>query len=220
MARVLLVTPVFPPARGGIEAIAFRLATGMARHAVSVVALDEPGAAALDHDLRVPVARAPNEPRGGRGATIGLNRLAYATGRRTRSDVVLAMHVSATPAARALARLHGTATVLYVHAKEMRQLPYLAAAGARAADGVVAVSRYARALALDAGADPERVALIHPGSSRSPAWRTATRATTSSSRRCPRSGARSRTSAGSSSATARCGPRSRRRPRAPGWPAT
>jgi phosphatidyl-myo-inositol dimannoside synthase len=160
--RVLLCSPVFPPARGGVETTADRLATFMDAD-VDVVTLDQPGSGAFDATYARPVQRAPNEPRGGRGAVMALNAATVRAGRATRPDVVLAMHVSATPAARFLRRLYGVPYVAYVHAKEMRQQPYVGAAAMAAASRVITVSRYATALALEAGAEPSRIRLVTPG---------------------------------------------------------
>ena len=162
--RVLLATPVFPPARGGIETTALRLATGLPGCEVHVVALDEDGAA--DHDPGLAVAgieRVPNVPRGGRRSLLSLNAAVMRAGRRIRPDVTLALHVAATPAMRALKARDGVPYVTYVHAKEARLLPYLAAGAMPGAARVIVVSRYARALALEAGADPDRIREVSPG---------------------------------------------------------
>lgn len=160
---VLLCTPVFPPARGGIEAIGDRLAHALAAARIHVVTLDEPGAAELDAAAPFAVTRVRNEPRGGRGAILRLNAAVARAGLRGRPDVVLSLHVALAPACGALRRARGIPFVQYVHAKEVRQLPYLAAAAVRGASGVVAVSRYARDLADEAGADDDAIRVIHPG---------------------------------------------------------
>jgi phosphatidylinositol alpha-1,6-mannosyltransferase len=111
----------------------------------------------------VPVRLVPNDPRGGRKATLALNASAAAVALRHRPDVVLAMHVRAMPVARLAALSVGSRTVVVVHAKEMGEQPGLARAAMRWADRVVAVSGYARDLALDAGAPPDRIRIVHPG---------------------------------------------------------
>ena len=73
------------------------------------------------------------------------------------------MHIRAMPAARVAALSTGARTVVVVHAKEMGEQPGLARAAMRWADRVVAVSGYARDLALDAGAPEDRIRLLHPG---------------------------------------------------------
>ena len=161
--RVLLVTPCFPPARGGIERTSGRLVEHLRDIDLRVVAsrASEPGD--LPDAPEVPVHLVPNEPRGGRKAIVALNATAAAIAIRRRPDVVLGMHIRAMPAARVAALSTGARTVVVVHAKEMGEQPGLARAAMRWADRVVAVSGYARDLALDAGAAEDRIRLLHPG---------------------------------------------------------
>jgi phosphatidylinositol alpha-1,6-mannosyltransferase len=113
----------------------------------------------------------PNEPRGGRRSLLGLNAAVVRAGREWRPDVTLALHVAATPAARLLRARHGIPYVAYIHAKEARLMPYATAAAMPRAARVIVVSRYARALALEAGADPDRVRQVSPGVDLPPAHR-------------------------------------------------
>ena len=160
---ILIATPVFPPSVGGIERTAGALAHNLGGAEIHVVA-GEPKMSDVGIDVRsVQVAWSRNDPPGGRRATIELNRVAVRTGLRLRPQVVLAVHIRAMPAARALSRLIGSRTLLIVHAKEMSEQPKLARAAIRWADLIVAVSRHARDLALEAGAEPSRLRIIHPG---------------------------------------------------------
>ena len=103
----------------------------------------------------------PNEPRGGRKAIVALNAMAAAiataaAGRR------LGMHIRAMPAARVTAppQVHAPSSS---STRRRWARPGLARAAMQWADRVVAVSGYARDLALDAGAPEDRIRLLHPG---------------------------------------------------------
>ncbi|MDQ6778448.1 MAG: glycosyltransferase family 4 protein [Actinomycetota bacterium] len=165
MTRVLLLSPAFPPARGGIERTAGELAGGLSDFRVEVVAGAPPrsGPIGMTTPERVRVHWAANEPPGGRRATAALTRRAVAVGLRFKPDLVLALHTRTLPAARALHRLRATRTILVIHASEVREQPALARAAVRWADAVVAVSEFARELALEAGATADRIRIINPG---------------------------------------------------------
>ena len=163
--RILLLTPAFPPASGGIERTAGELAGGLDDFHVEVVAGRPPESArtGISAPERVRVHWTANEPPGGRRATAALLRRAVAVGLRFRPDLVLALHLRTAPAARALRHLRGTRTVLVVHASEVREQPALARAAVRWADAVVAVSGFARELALESRAQPDHIRIISPG---------------------------------------------------------
>ncbi len=163
MPRVLLCSPMFPPANGGIERTAGALATHLRGFQVEVVAGVPHPPGPVESSATVPVRWVANDPPGGRRATLLLNAEAVRRGVERRCDAILALHIRAMPAARALRRLRGTRTLLVVHAKELREQPRLARAAVCWADTVVAVSRYSRDLALEAGADPCRIRIINPG---------------------------------------------------------
>lgn len=168
--RLLLLTPGFPPATGGIERSAGELAGGLSEFDVHVVA----GRPAHPHSgiLAPPgpsVHWAANEPPGGRRATAALLQLSIRVGLRVRPQVVIAEHIRTMPAARAIAAATGSRVVLVVHAREVREQPRLARAAMRWSDAVVAVSAFSRSLALEAGAARDRVHVVHPGVSPLPA---------------------------------------------------
>jgi phosphatidylinositol alpha-1,6-mannosyltransferase len=165
--RLLLLSPVFPPARGGIETLAGQLASQL-DGPVLVVALAPGPNAAISASARpdrpgVRVIRVPNDPAGGRRSILVLNARALAAGARFRPDLVLCMHVKASPAGRAISRLRRVPFVQYVYAKEMLEVPALARFAVDGADAVVAISRYSHDLAVEAGADPAAVTLLPPG---------------------------------------------------------
>jgi phosphatidyl-myo-inositol dimannoside synthase len=161
--RVLVVTPDFPPAHGGIQTLMHRLVTHARRLRCRVVALPAEGAGRFDSSERLDVRRSPFMGPDRRAAVIGLNGRALSEALRFRPDVVLSAHIVASPAAWAIGRLRGTPTVQYLHADELRGRPRLSRFAVTHADAVVAVSSYTERLALGAGAEAAKVHRILNG---------------------------------------------------------
>jgi phosphatidylinositol alpha-1,6-mannosyltransferase len=161
--RLLLVTPDFPPAHGGIQLLMHRLAAHLTEHEPCVVTLGDGASRRFDRASAMRVRRVPAGRRMHRASVGMLNACGVAEALRARPAAVLCGHVVAAPAAMLAGRLTGAPVVQYVHADEFRARPALSARAVRGADATVAVSRYTRGLALDAGAAPGRVHLIHPG---------------------------------------------------------
>jgi phosphatidylinositol alpha-1,6-mannosyltransferase len=161
--RVLLVTPDFPPAPGGIQVVAERLASGMAALDTEVVAPLSPGAEQFDaaSELRVHRVRFGTSLRGGDNALLNVAALAQAL--RFRPHLTLSMHIVASPAAAAIRRATGAPTVQYFHAEEIGAKARLAAFAAREADASIAVSDYTAGLVAAAGGRRERVTVIANG---------------------------------------------------------
>jgi len=160
--RLLVVSPVYPPARGGIETLAGRLVDQLAEElAISVIALRPPGDPIAED--RVPVRRLANEPVGGRKSVLRLNAATAARLLRTPPDVVLSMHVRGGPAARLGRLARGVPLVQYVHAKEVFEFPETSRFVLPRAQRVIGVSRYARDLALEAGAEPAATVVVPNG---------------------------------------------------------
>lgn len=160
--RVLLVTPDYPPDRGGIQ----YLLHGLVRHATRVrfrvVAVGD-GPRETDED-GIPTCRL--RARGARGRTIArasmiarLNAVALAEARRWHPDVVLSGHIVAAPAA----GLTGLPFVQYLYANEVAHRPRLASFAVRHASASIVLGEHGRSLALGAGADPGRIRVIPPG---------------------------------------------------------
>jgi phosphatidylinositol alpha-1,6-mannosyltransferase len=160
--RALIVSPDFPPAPGGIQLTVQRLAANMRAFEPRVVTLGVTGAASAGDD-GLDVRRVASKGASNKLANVALNAVALGDGLRRRPDVVISAHVVAWPAAAALRRLRGVPAIQYLHADEARKRPGLTRRAVAGADAVVAVSSHARGLALDAGAEPERVHTIHPG---------------------------------------------------------
>ncbi len=161
--RLLVLTPDFPPARGGIQVLSHRLAAGMKGFETRVVAGDAPGADRFDRDIGLSVRRVRTDPRLGPARNIPLNAAAVAIGARFRPAVTLSVHIVTSPAAALISRLTGAPTVQYFHAKEIGAKPKLAAFAAANAQVAVAVSGYTADLIAATGASPAQTRLISPG---------------------------------------------------------
>jgi phosphatidyl-myo-inositol dimannoside synthase len=162
--RVLLVTPDFPPAFGGIQRLTHRLAQHLERVEARVVALESPGAEVFDRAEPLSIVRVRRFGLGGHpNAVAVLNARAVAEALRFRPHVVLVAHIFTSPAALAIKRLLGTPYVQYLHGREIIIRPRLTRAGLRGAAAAVAVSSYTRELALSHGAPEERIHLVPPG---------------------------------------------------------
>jgi phosphatidylinositol alpha-1,6-mannosyltransferase len=161
--RLLLVTPDFPPAAGGIQVVADRLARGIEAFDTVVVAPDAPGAAELDATSGLDVRRfgGGDALRGGRQALLNLAALRGALD--VRPDVTLSAHIVASPAAAVVARATGARSAQYFHAEEIGASPRLAAFAARRSDLSIAVSRYTAGLVRATGATPRRLCVVANG---------------------------------------------------------
>jgi phosphatidylinositol alpha-1,6-mannosyltransferase len=161
--RLLILTPDFPPAPGGIQVVAHRLASGLEAFETTVIAPDAPDAARFDAEsgLRTHRVRGGGALRGGRNAL--LNAAGFARGLSLRPDLVLSMHIVTGPAAVAIARATGARTAQYFHAEEIGAKPRLAAFAAERADASIAVSEYTAGLVTATGAVPRALHVIGNG---------------------------------------------------------
>lgn len=151
--RVLLLTPDYPPARGGIQ----HLLAGIVRHATRARFRVVTGGdhSRLEDGIRVRRVR----PRGSRRSFVAaLTVAAVAEARRFRPDVVLSGHVVMAPAARLL----GVPFVQYLYAKEVTHRHGLASFAVRHAGASIVLGRHGRALALAVGAPEDRLHVIPP----------------------------------------------------------
>lgn len=160
--RVLVITPDFPPAKGGIQVLSHRIVSSFRTIEPTVITLAHPEAGAFDRAQALHIVRTPR--RRNRDFTIlELNARACLRALRQRPDVVLSTHIVASPTAALLRNRRGVPFVQYVHAKEIAAKPALARFALTRADRIVVVSRYACGLATAAGASTHRTVLIHPG---------------------------------------------------------
>jgi phosphatidylinositol alpha-1,6-mannosyltransferase len=164
LPRLLILTPDFPPAPGGIQVVAHRLASGIDAFETAVVAPDA-GADAARFDETSGVhthrVRGGSALRGGRNAV--LNAAALARGIALRPDVTLSMHIVTSPAAAAIRRGTRARTVQYFHAEEVGAKPRLAAFAADRADASIAVSEYTAGLVAATGATVRDLQVIGNG---------------------------------------------------------
>jgi phosphatidylinositol alpha-1,6-mannosyltransferase len=160
--RVLVVTPDYPPAKGGIQLLTERLVQNW--HAVDSHVITTAAAPREYTETTAGVSRVPRPPVGGSiSALAALNGAALLKAARYRPDVVLSSHIIGSPAARSIRRMLGVPYVQYVHGQEIVARPGLAAFAMRRAAAVVAVSTFTERLALDRGAPPTRLRRIPPG---------------------------------------------------------
>jgi phosphatidyl-myo-inositol dimannoside synthase len=160
--RLLLLTPDFPPARGGIQALSHGLAKSIKGFETRVVALASPGDIDFDAAGGLTVHRV--RPAGlGRGRIVALNAAALVDALRFRPHVTLSAHIVVSPAATAIRRAAGAGFVQYLHANEIGDKPRLAAFAAQRADAVIALSSYTAALIRATGASVNDIRLIAPG---------------------------------------------------------
>jgi phosphatidyl-myo-inositol dimannoside synthase len=161
--RALVITPDFPPSRGGIQVLVHRLVTHADGLEPIVLALGGRETREFDSRGELDVRRVTPLAGRRRTAVAALNLRAVRTALWTRPDVVLSAHIVVSPAAAVIRRVLRVPVVQYVYAKEIGARPKLASFAVRNADAVIAISRYTRQLALDVGAAPERIELIPPG---------------------------------------------------------
>ncbi len=168
--RLLLVTPDYPPAVGGIQLLLHRLATHLERWDTEVVTLAPPRHDGSHDAVPHPGAPGPRIRRvgrpgagGQRAAVARLNAAALRRGLAWRPDIVLNGHIATAPAALALRRVLGTPYVQYVYADELPHRPALSRRAMAGAATVLAVSGPTGELAVAHGAAPERLEVVHPG---------------------------------------------------------
>jgi phosphatidyl-myo-inositol dimannoside synthase len=161
--RLLILTPDFPPAVGGIQLVAHRLAANMSAFETLVLAPDAAGAREHDVDCGVRVKRVGvrGGARGVRAASLNAGALLVAS--RFRPALTLSAHILLSPAAAAIGRLLGSRTAQYFHAEEIGAKPQLATFAARETDLAIAVSSYTAGQLAAAGAKPRRLEVVANG---------------------------------------------------------
>ncbi len=163
LPRLLLITPDYPPARGGIQLLVHRLANGLGGFRTHVVTLGRDGAREFDAQEPVSISRARSLPRLGPARNVPLNALALAQAARLRPDVTLSAHLVTSPAAAVIASTLRAPTVQYFYAKEIADKPRLAAFAAGRARAAISISSYTSGLLEAVGVAPGKIRLIPPG---------------------------------------------------------
>jgi phosphatidylinositol alpha-1,6-mannosyltransferase len=165
----LLLTPDFPPARGGIQVFAQRLAENLTGFSAQVVTRDSPGARERDATSGLWIRRVSAGTCPGVGGRLGaarhvpLNAVALLEALRSRPQVTLSMHIVTSPSAAVIRRALGARTVQYFHANEIPDKPTLTRFAARRADRSIAVSSYTAQLLESRGVGPAGVRIVPPG---------------------------------------------------------
>jgi phosphatidylinositol alpha-1,6-mannosyltransferase len=163
MPRLLVITPDFPPAPGGIQRLVHRVASGLEGFETRVVALGGAGAEGFDATSGVWTRRVSGARRPGGARNVSLNAVSLREALRFRPQLTLSAHIVASPAAAAIASALGARTVQYFYAKEIGHKPRLAAFAARRAHASISISSYTSGLLAALGVAAEDLTLIPPG---------------------------------------------------------
>jgi phosphatidylinositol alpha-1,6-mannosyltransferase len=163
--RVLVLTPEFPPARGGIQYLLHRLVSNLNRLRASVVALYHEDAQGFHAAPGTEVHRVGrfSAAAGHKAGIAGLNAWSLRQGLAFKPHVVLSGHVVVSPAAWAISRAVRAPYVQYVHGSEVLRRPGMTRFACLHASAVVAVSDYTRSLISTFVEDLARVHVIPPG---------------------------------------------------------
>ncbi len=161
--RLLILTPDFPPAHGGVQALVHGLALAITGFQTEVVTLAQPGAGRFDGEGKLTTRRVDAHIGGGAARMLALNAGGLRHALRFRPDVTLSAHVITSPAAAVVRRLLGGRTAQYFYANEILGRPRLSAFAAARADVVIAISAYTASLIAATGTSPADLRLIPPG---------------------------------------------------------
>lgn len=166
-SQLMVITPVYPPARGGIETLTEGIVTNWPGR-TEVVTLREPGSPEFDASQTYRICRARNQPRGGRRALAQLTALAAVRAMSFRPDIVLSMHIRCGRAAQLVRSLTGARWVQYYHAKEIPTWPSSTRLCADQADHHIAVSRFTASLLTTEHSLAHALSIIPPAISPRP----------------------------------------------------
>lgn len=171
--RALLVTTDFPPARGGIQTMAREVLARASRTEFRVIAPAADGAARADAEsvdaaladvIGSPVRRVGTMGLGRRGAIAAMTLAARTEAKRWAPDVVLSLHVLASPGV-LLAGTPRPPLVVVTHGGELRspRIRRVARWVFPRAERVVANSRFTRTEAIALGAEPMKTTVLPVG---------------------------------------------------------
>jgi len=164
---LLVLTPDFPPAVGGIQHLLGELCTRLASEwDVTVIAPADAAARAHDAAIAAAIVRT-RAAWGGPGSAAVLAEMGILAA-RLRCDVTLAAHLVTLPVADAAARLHGRRPVAYLYGSELwtswgRAVARICAPGVEQA---IVISNYTGQEARRIGFPAGRMTLARPGASR------------------------------------------------------
>jgi len=160
--RVVVLTPDFPPAHGGIQHLVHRLTEHFREVEPLVLTIDQREAAEFDRSQAFDVRR--TRLTRSRALSVGLlNGEAVRLTTRFRPAVVLNAHIVTSPAAALLRRARGVPVVQYLYGTEVAARPRLTAFAVRSAAISIAISRHTERMALEVAGSAERLRRIPPG---------------------------------------------------------
>jgi phosphatidyl-myo-inositol dimannoside synthase len=162
-ARLLMLTPDFPPSHGGVQSLVYGLAGAMDGFEIEVVTLDSPGAELFDARSAVVTHRSGGAQARKRARLLALNFAGLRHALAFRPRLTLSAHVMVSPAAAAIRGALGARTAQYFHAVEIPGRPRLSAFAAARADLSIAVSAHTASLVAQTGASLTNVNVIPPG---------------------------------------------------------
>ncbi|WP_161600532.1 glycosyltransferase [Mycolicibacterium hodleri] len=163
--RLLLVTPIYPPTRGGIQTLLYQLTASLPGTDVKVITAKERGWEAHDASSGQLIKRVwvPEVSPLIRNAMFNFAALGALYG--WRPDVVLCGHIVASPASWMIAKRFKAAHVVYAYGREIGIRPALAAWALRRSNAAIAISAYTRGelLAAAHGATLPPIHVVSPG---------------------------------------------------------
>jgi phosphatidylinositol alpha-1,6-mannosyltransferase len=159
---LLVLTPDYPPARGGIQHLLHRVVTALPAESTVVT---RAASGADDWDARAGhIVVRPRRALAHRRTHLAvLNAVGIREAIRLRPDAILCGHVFTAPAGLVLRRVLNAPLALYLYADELPAHRWLTRLALRQSDLAIAISRYTAELALDLGARPDRLELVPPG---------------------------------------------------------
>jgi len=163
--RLLIVTTDYPPAIGGIQHMTAQLARELAaRHAVTVVAPAEPGAAAFDAGEPYRVVRCPAASAGPLRQAL-LLLVSARTALRVRPQVVLYCHIFAAVIGHALCRLLRLPYVVVAYESELhaRWIQPFCPTTLRHSAGCIGISARTAEVLTRAGCHPAAITVVGTG---------------------------------------------------------
>ncbi|HEY1775386.1 MAG TPA: glycosyltransferase family 4 protein [Solirubrobacteraceae bacterium] len=161
--RVLVITPDFPPAKGGIQVLIHRIVSSFTTLEPTVVTLGHAESREFDRRQNFRVLRVPTRHGPRTLAILALIAKSIALALDEHPNIVLNGHIVTGPAAAFIRKQRGIPFAQYVYAKELGARPDLARFVLTRANRIIAISRYAKELAETVGAPAGRIALIRPG---------------------------------------------------------
>jgi phosphatidyl-myo-inositol dimannoside synthase len=162
--RVLVVSPDFPPAFGGIQRLVHRVSLEMPDAECRILTLRAEGWRQFDRGNPQSTARLPAMPGPAVARNAAFNLEAILGGLRWRPDAILVGHIVAGPACAVLSRVYGVPAVCYLYGKEIWNRPGLTSWTLRHSAAGIAISAHSRTRALEAlGGGTAEIQVIPPG---------------------------------------------------------